>query len=305
MKISRLSSLLAAAGLFVAVGAAQATVSFTFNPTGAGFGAGAIAGVTTLDQAVGSTLALNATNRGRPLALGTEITDYYQANLAIAQDENGDPVFTNGVGSKFFTFVATFTEYVTSSVVDGTGVKTTFSITGGTFKMCAQSASGNNLAGTGFACAGNGILSGTIKGGNATQTSFAERLVTLDGFNGDSWGGTQTVTSSGAANLMAQLDFVDAGYFPDLNVNTQLTLAAVNSSLITPYAQTNPSRQFSSDTVANGDVAANVGPVNGVSGPNFIFQSDANSSFAIPEPGSLAIVGVALAGLALVRRRKA
>lgn len=305
MKISRLSSLLAAAGLFVAVGAAQATVSFTFNPTGAGFGAGAIASATTLDQAVGSTLALNATNGGRPLAVDTQITDYYQANLAIVQDENGDILFSNGGSGKFFTFVATFTEYVTSSVVDGAGVKTTFGITGGTFKMCAQTASGNNLAGTGFACAGNGILSGTIKGGNATQTGFPSSLQPLDRFGADNWGGTQTVTSAGAASLLAQLDFVDAGYFPDLNVNTLLTLASVNSSLISPYDQVNPSRRFSSNTIANGDVAANVGAINGVTGPNFIFQSDANSSFAIPEPGSLAIVGVALAGLALVRRRKA
>ena len=77
---------------------------------------------------------------------------------------------------------------------------------------------------------------------------------------------------------------------------------AVNSSLITPYDQIDPSRRFSTGLVTD-DTATNIGAVNGISGPNFIFQADANSSFA-PEPGALALGGIALAGLALLRSRR-
>jgi len=303
MKLNKLFAVLAAAGLTVAMGSAQASVAFSFNPLGTG-AAGAIAGAYTLDQAPGSTLALNATNGGGPLAVGTVITDYYQANLNSIQDLSSTNLFSNGAGGKYFTFVATFTEVVTASAAVGPAVFTAFNILSGTFKMCAQAAAGANLAGTGFSCAGNGILSGTINGGNATQTGFAAQLAPLDQAGSNDWLGTQTVTSSGAANIAAKIDYADAGYFPDLNVGLELILATINSSLITPYNQADPSRLFSSNTVANGDVAANVGAINGITGPNFIFQSDANSSFSVPEPGSLALVGLALAGASLLRRRK-
>jgi len=300
------SSLALALGM---AGAAQADL-FQFNPTGGGLGAGLINGAAVLDQAPGNDLAIGGVFGGGPLPVGTVIPDLYQANLTAVLGTTSNILFGNGTGGSFFTFVAGFSEQVIASSAGGGTVTNNFSVLpGGFFKICAQGALGNDLAGTGFACAGSGILSGHAVGGNATQTGFVQALAPLDQSpNGNNRAPTQTVTSSGAANLTLVIDSVNAGYFPDLLVGGAITISLTNTSNITPFNQVDPSFLFSSNGIANGDVPDAIGATNGITGPNFQFQADANSSFQrVPEPGTLALLGLGLAGMGgfFRRRRKA
>ena len=89
---------------------------------------------------------------------------------------------------------------------------------------------------------------------------------------------------------------------------TNLTLSFFNTSQVTPFLQVDPSARFSSNGIANGDVVANRGAVNGVTGPDFQFQADANTSFqvsAVPEPETYALMlgGLGLIGFVARRRR--
>lgn len=305
MNFSKLAVACAAAGMLGAASMAQASIVFSFDPTGSG--STAINNAAILDQAPGNSIALDGVSGGNPLTVGTVISTLYQANLSTITALDNSVLFANGTDGNYFTFVAGFDERVIASS-GGVAVTNSFSIlNGGFFKMCAQGSVGSNLAGTGFGCAGTGILSGTITGGFSTQTGFPAQLSNLDQAGVDDWSGTQTVTSAGSATLELTIDFIDAGYFPDLDNGLDLVISFVNASNITPFNQVDPSRAFSSDGVADGDVASNPGAVNGITGPDFLFQSDANASFdrrAVPEPGTLALAGIALGAAGWIGRRR-
>lgn len=155
----------------------------------------------------------------------------------------------------------------------------------------------NNLAGTGFND-GTRILSATISrlqgnfdldldgSGNPVTTTF-------DKFGTDNYG-IQSVTGQGAVTLNASVNFVDTSFFPDgLN---KIKVVIANASDILPFNQVNPSAQFASLPNAGGFVNANMGAINGISGPDVQVQSDANAAFTIPLP-SAAWAGMALLGL--------
>jgi hypothetical protein len=299
-------SLALAAGL--AFGTAQADL-FTFDPTGTAGAGGDINNVALIDQAPGNVLSLGG---GAGLVVGSTVTNLYQANLSVLQDADGANLFSNGGGGNFFTFAAGFDEVVTScnpGVIGGCSVATFALAPGATTNfafMYASDALGNNLAGTGFTT-GDEILSATILELSGVTSVTALGGGNLDQFGANNHPGITTVRSDGSANLTLRVDSVDANYFPDLLSGSIITFSFINSSLITPFAQTNPSRLFSSDGVTNGDVVPAIGPVNGLSGPDFQFQADANQSFVfvrVPEPGTLALLGIALAAVGGFARRR-
>jgi PEP-CTERM motif len=294
------------------VGAAQADL-FTFNPAGTA-PAGNIPNAAFIDEAPGNLVAIGG--GGTPF-VGETFVALYQANLSAVEAANTSVLFANGSVAgglpRFFTFIANFTEVVTS--VSPTGCPAggvllpctaTFGLSGGpsSFQIFANTVGvGNDLTGAGFN-AGIPILSGHVIHDDSAFTDFSYTAANLDNSpdNVNQWPGVTSVNGVGAANLTLVVDSVNTGYFPDLLTPTTITFSLTNSSLVVPFAQVEPSHAFPWFPHVT-----NVGTINGITGPDFLFQADANSSFtraAIPEPASLALFGLALAGAAAFSRRR-
>lgn len=295
----------AAVALAFSAGAQADLITFDTNGGAAG---GVLNNVATFDWAPGSALAVGAV----PISqVGQQFTLLYQANLSVIQDGNGATLFTNGTNGIYFTAVAGFREQVTS-FNNATG-QATFGLVAGApnfFRICAQNALGDNLNGTGFACA-SAILSGnvtTIQSSNFTISDPTGVLLDQSP-NGNQWGNQLSVTGSGATDIDVTITGFNAAYFPNFNI-TDLLFSFFNSSQVVPFKQVDPSFCLTNNgtTDCNQAAAGTLGAVNGTDGPNFLFQADANQSFQVrrvPEPTGLALLGLALGVAGFVARRKA
>ncbi|MEO7954353.1 MAG: flocculation-associated PEP-CTERM protein PepA, partial [Polaromonas sp.] len=86
---------------------------------------------------------------------------------------------------------------------------------------------------------------------------------------------------------------------------TSTNLTYINPALTTTSASTTLQFGNTQTTAFIPPVSFNGVPVSPTSNSNFYFQADANQTVhAIPEPGSLALFGLGVAGLALVSRRR-
>ena len=326
------TKILMSAAIATALAAGSAN-AFMMDFDGAG-GAGAL-NVSGLDPKVGNLISRcaagivgNCTTTANPpgVAVGNVLQTYGHAALDSGSfsDVNGNPL-NFGVGGEW-TLVFGFTETVAAT---GPG-SATFVTNGGAFgggnffEVYYQAvADSNMLGGTGF---NNGtlILSGTIDAFDPTKSLTDGRgdfTVTdlgknLDTFGVDNYAGKKTLSTNGNVQLTLTPLFRNTAFIID--AITGLSLSAT-SQINLPFSSTNPSGCFtktpgggapnlggagaSNLTAGCGDT---IGAINGVSGPNLMFQQDANIGLvkAVPEPTSLALLGIGLTAAGVARRSR-
>lgn len=318
--------------------AAQAAVPIPINPDGVPGGAPTVQ-VGNLDWAVGNALAVGpGTFASR--VVGAEFQLLAQARLASFNTIANTPIGVPQLNTTFeWTYVTSFTERITSVLNGGQALQ--FQVNPNNigydaalnfFEIYRSAPNSSDLAGRGFndgtrilrahILQGNQFgdsnfnVSGNIVGGN-----FIPTIGNLDQFGANNYTGANgsaphsTITGSGASQLRFQVDEFDANTFQNIDVGSIFTLD-FNTSQILAYNQTDPSSCFWNGAAFVGGAgqanpnlplpcANTIGAVNGVNGPNIMFQTDSNNSFTatVPEPGVLALLGISLLGLGIARRR--
>lgn len=317
-----------ALGLALAASTAYATDPVPINPQGAGN----TITVGSLGWNNGFTMSLN-TSGPNGIAVGDTTTAFGHGALANFNDADFNTIGGTNLNTAFeWTYVFGLTEELVSGpAVPGTGTSTFHTVAGDTnfFRLYYDTSRNSNpLNGTGFND-GTLILEGqflpfdanTGIGATIFQATGLCNTVgcnsSLDQAGVNNYPGIQTVAGNGSLNLLASVTFANAAFFPSAPSIVSVT---ANGFLNLPFQQTNPSGCYFDGSSLQSAVGPHsgggnpacattntVGAINGVSGPNTAFETRATSAFntaAIPEPGTIALVGISLIGLGWVARRR-
>jgi len=256
-----------------------------------------------------------------PVPDGT-IQTYGQAALANFNDQNGNTIGGLGLNSSYqWTYVFGALESATFNPSGSGGTANFETVTGGDnfFRVYFNTGlTASNVNGTGFTSP-TLIMAGTISPanvvtgfgyGNFTGTSTAAGP--LDQNVANNYPGLLTTTGTGSTNLEGILTYTNPDFIKSAVTGISLSLNTFNSL---PFRGTDPSSCFTDGAgnpvggagtnTAGGTCINNIGTVNGNDGPGTMFMTRASSDFYIPEPSSMALVGVGLLSALGLRRKRA